>query len=186
MHHSRSFTTNSSTSNPVPDRCSPVLATEAAKLLIGCYRRDDAANADIFATALVSVFCEYSEAIVRHVSDPRTGVPGKQKWFPSIAEVKEECDKVAERIQKAVDWQKREDRRLGELPAPIVNRAASMARIKAAYPEVFAKVAQSDRAKALAELVDRCAALGIDPGSLKDRPGYTSPERLVDVAGRSF
>ena len=128
------------------------MAAQRAELLICCYRKDDAANPEIFASALVAIFCGYPESIVRKVSDPRTGIPGKQKWFPSIAEIRHECEVEAQKIKEASDWHAREnDRAMGLLP-PEIDRVAILAKIRAQYPEVFdrkRKERESERVEAV-------------------------------------
>ncbi len=34
--------------------------------------------------------------MVEYVTDPRTGLPAKLKWLPTVAEVREACEKRAE------------------------------------------------------------------------------------------
>jgi hypothetical protein len=73
--------------------CPPAVAAQRAGLLFGCYRKDDANDPDVYVAAVSAVLCDYSEAIVMAVTDPRTGIPRKSKWLPSIAEIAEVCDK---------------------------------------------------------------------------------------------
>lgn len=108
--------------------------------MIGCYRRDEAHDADIFATAMVAVFCEYSEAIVVRVTDPRTGVPGTSKWLPAMAEIRGACEAAARKIADLDQWQRRERAREIAPPRPEIDveqRKAAMARIRARYPELY-------------------------------------------------
>lgn len=63
------------------------LATERARILIGCYRTDNWADVEIAARAFVKLFMLYPEEAARAVSDPATGVPSQSKFPPSIAEV---------------------------------------------------------------------------------------------------
>jgi hypothetical protein len=60
--------------------------------MFGCYRRDDAHDPDTYAAAISAVLAEYPESVVRYVTDPRTGIPRKLKFLPSVAEVAEACD----------------------------------------------------------------------------------------------
>lgn len=111
---------------------------------------------DVFATALVAIFCDYSEEIVCRVSDPRTGIAGKQKWFPSIAEIRHECELLAAKQREVAAWNTREKERLKALPPPPVDRTAVMARMRARYPEAFAEVEE----KSFASHAERAEALG--------------------------
>ena len=70
----------------------PGVAVERALLMFGCYRKGDAHDPDTYAAAISSILAEYPEAVVRYVTDPRTGIPRKLKFLPSVAEVAEACD----------------------------------------------------------------------------------------------
>ena len=43
-------------------------------MILGCYRRDEATDPEIFASALALIFQDYPREIVEFVTDPRTGV----------------------------------------------------------------------------------------------------------------
>ena len=60
--------------------------------MFGCYRKDDAHDPDTYAAAISAVLAEYPEGVVRYVTDPRTGLPRKMKFLPSVAEVSEACE----------------------------------------------------------------------------------------------
>lgn len=105
---------------------------------MGCYRKDEVADPETFATALVVVFCDYSEAIVKRVSDPRTGLPGKQKWAPSIAEINQECKALDTREREVEAWRARNGERQA-LPPPAVDRVSVMERIRRRYPDIWGK-----------------------------------------------
>jgi hypothetical protein len=81
------------------DRLSRV--TKWVSIMAACYRRDDAIDPEIYAGAMASVLMEYPIEIVEHVMDPRTGIPRKLKWLPSIAEVADACDAAKEAQRKA-------------------------------------------------------------------------------------
>src|SRR5262249_44974430 len=67
-------------------------ALTAATNLAGCFRAVDASDADRFIGAIAVVLQSYAPDVVQYVCDPRTGLPGKMKWMPSVAEVKDACD----------------------------------------------------------------------------------------------
>ena len=54
----------------------PLNAAKAAAMLLGCYRRDDAADPETYATAVAAVLSTYPPEIVKRATDPRTGWPG--------------------------------------------------------------------------------------------------------------
>lgn len=99
----------------------PLNAAKAAAMLLGCYRRDDAADPETYATAVAAVLSTYPPDIVKHVTDPRTGLPGKSKFLPTVSEVREECERLAmaeavsiervERIQRQLDERKADEER---------------------------------------------------------------------------
>jgi hypothetical protein len=72
----------------------PEIALARAQLLAGCYRKDDAADPETYATALAAVLALYSPDIVQQVTDPRTGLPSRVQWLPTIKEVRDECDAI--------------------------------------------------------------------------------------------
>jgi hypothetical protein len=42
--------------------------------------------------AIAATLAEYSAEVMQHVTDPRTGIPAKLKFLPSVAEVREACE----------------------------------------------------------------------------------------------
>lgn len=60
-------------------------------LMYGCYRKDDASNPEVFLTAASAILAEYSDEVIRYVTDPRTGLPSNLKWPPQASEVREAC-----------------------------------------------------------------------------------------------
>jgi hypothetical protein len=110
-------------------------------LLTGCYRKDEAVNPEIYAAALTSVLCMFSPEVVRFVTDPRTGIPGREKWLPSIAEVRAACEQKAALI---ADVQRRvRGPAMEAIAAPVDenDRRASVARLKEMYPQHFLRAA---------------------------------------------
>lgn len=75
-----------------PTRCSELQAVKAAKALYDLFRFADADNPDVFLAGTVRLFMHYPVDVVMRVVDPITGIPGKQKWPPAPADVKEALD----------------------------------------------------------------------------------------------
>lgn len=72
---------------------SPInLAAKRAALLMGCYRKADLIDPEIFTRAAISVLVRYPESVVLAVTEPATGIPSKLKWFPNIAEITDACE----------------------------------------------------------------------------------------------
>ena len=74
------------------ETCSRNEAFERAAVLMGCYRQGDCADPEVFATGAVAVLSHYPAEIVRKVTDPHSGLPGRLKWFPTIYEIREACE----------------------------------------------------------------------------------------------
>ena len=67
-------------------------AAERARVLFGCYRKGDANDPDTYTAAITAVLAEYAPEVMRAVTDPRTGIPRKLSWLPTIKEVSDACD----------------------------------------------------------------------------------------------
>jgi hypothetical protein len=72
--------------------CELLTAVERASLVIGCYRKGDVGDPEIYQRAVVAVLARYPESVVIAVTEPATGIPSKLKWLPTIAEIVEACD----------------------------------------------------------------------------------------------
>jgi hypothetical protein len=77
---------------PQPKLCSKATAAERAAILIGCYRRDECGDPEIYTRAVIDVLTRYPEQVALRVTEPATGLPRKLKWLPSIAELVEACE----------------------------------------------------------------------------------------------
>lgn len=77
-------------------------AKAGAARLLGCYRTGDANDPEAYITAVVSVLVRYPPQIVREVTEPATGLPSRLKWLPTIAEIREECEILAQRELRKV------------------------------------------------------------------------------------
>ena len=71
-----------------------------AQTMFACYRRDDATNPEVYCAAVASVLSEYKPVVVDYVTDPRTGIPSDQKFLPSVAEVREACNRRTEQMAR--------------------------------------------------------------------------------------
>jgi hypothetical protein len=69
--------------------------------MLSCYRKDETHNPEIYSSAVSAVLADgYSREIVDYVTDPRTGLPSRNKFLPSVAEVREACDERAAHIDR--------------------------------------------------------------------------------------
>jgi hypothetical protein len=81
------------------ERSSTLISQEKARkyaaLVVSCYRNTEVVDPDIFLQTAAAVMTCYSEEIVREAFDPRTGMQTRQKWLPTVSEIREACEKVA-------------------------------------------------------------------------------------------
>lgn len=95
-----------------------------AKILLGCYRKGEANDPAVYTRAVVSVLSDYPLDVVKCVVDPRNGLPSRQRFLPTITEVKEACEEENRRGQWAREWDARaimqvqEAARLAGKPVP--------------------------------------------------------------------
>jgi hypothetical protein len=75
-------------------------------VILGCFRRSDADDPEIYVAAAVRVLMAYPSEIVATVADPLAGIAGKQTFLPSIAELKAECDRRHAEVVRRVERQR--------------------------------------------------------------------------------
>jgi hypothetical protein len=97
-------------------------AVQRAQILLGCYRKDDAADPETYAGAVAAVLAEYSPDIVQRVTDPRSGLPSRLQWLPSVKEVRDACEELDARHRSAIERQKRESEQLAARKAEAEHR----------------------------------------------------------------
>jgi hypothetical protein len=92
--------------------------------MFGCYRRDQAADADTYTAAITMVLAHYSAEVVKAVTDPYGGIPSRKTengWsgLPDVADVKEACEAEAARLDRLAEYAKHRTplRRLRAPPA---------------------------------------------------------------------
>ena len=71
---------------------SPELAAIKARQLFGCFRKGDANDPDTYAAAIAAVLTRFPPEVVAHVTDPRSGLPSRSNWLPTVHEVRQTCD----------------------------------------------------------------------------------------------
>lgn len=123
-------------------------ASLRAGMMFGCYRRQDANDPEIYVAAVTAILSEYPDSVIETVTDPRTGLPSKLKWLPTVAEVKTECESHMYRVRYQEAW----DKRVAE------QRASSETEKQS--PETQKKIGEG-----LAKLVEQLKA-GIGPSTV--------------------
>jgi hypothetical protein len=61
-------------------------------VLFGCYRKGDANDPETYTAAAAAVLAEFPADVIRAVTDPRTGLPRKSQWLPTIKEIADACE----------------------------------------------------------------------------------------------
>lgn len=89
------------------DRAQQGFASLRAGMMFGCYRKQDANDPEIYVAAVTAILSEYPDSVIETVTDPRTGLPSKIKWLPTVAEVKTECESHMYAVRYQEAWNKR-------------------------------------------------------------------------------
>ena len=83
-------------------KCSAQEAAAGARLLLGCYRKGDAADPDTYTAAIAATLAQFPADVVRKITNPVTGIPAKLAFLPAVAEVRQACeDELNEEIRLA-------------------------------------------------------------------------------------
>lgn len=164
-------------SNDSKTSTDPVMAVSRAQALFGCYRRDDAHDPETYAAAISAVLAQYPPDVVKLVTDPRTGLPSRNKWLPNVAEVREACE--AEMVRRRAA-----EHRKAAAAAQIAAREADkprdarptldeiQARVGAIWPGF--RVSGKSPAPAAMGLDELAQKYGIDRAALDAVPDRTS------------
>jgi hypothetical protein len=99
-------------------RCSPSVAVKQTEKMMGCYRKGEAEDPEAYVAAVATVLASYPEDVVRRVTHPLHGLPGKIQWLPSVKEIRDACEAEMRPFYNALTRQHQvgEERRL--LAAP--------------------------------------------------------------------
>jgi hypothetical protein len=60
--------------------------------MFGCFRRGEANDPEIYTASVASVLAEYPEQVINFVTDPRTGLPSRCNFLPTVKEVRDACE----------------------------------------------------------------------------------------------
>lgn len=137
-------------------------AAERAQLLFGCYRKGDANDPKTYVTAVAAVLADYPAETIRFVTDPRTGLPSRGEWMPTVGEVKRACEDHYGPVRRAMEREASERRQISER-------------------KTLAITDQRPR-KTYEELVTDCRDRGLEIGPrMKDQPAANAQ---IDEANR--
>lgn len=63
-------------------------------MMLSCYRSSEASDPETFVTAVAAVLARYPQSVASCVANPSVGLPSRSKWLPSVAEVREDCERL--------------------------------------------------------------------------------------------
>lgn len=87
---------------------------KCAKLLLGCYRTGEANDEDIYTGAIIAVLSDYPLDVIAAVVDPRSGIPSRCKWLPTVAEIKSACEEIEGPRRRAREFDEGARKQLAE------------------------------------------------------------------------
>lgn len=67
-----------------------------ATILVGSFRKDNSSDPEVFARSLIMVLSDYDDDVIEAAIDPRSGLPSKQSFMPTIHEVKAALEAIEE------------------------------------------------------------------------------------------
>jgi hypothetical protein len=131
------------------------LASKRATLLLGCYRRSDAIDPEIYIRAIACILASYDDWVIVEATHPATGIQATEKfkaWPPNSGELKQFCADMATRAARYAVYDKlprpdltprlppQPDRRAGRcatlfVPESAPHYAAMVERSKAGDPK---------------------------------------------------
>lgn len=168
-----------------------------AMLLLGCYRKQDCADPEVFAAAVVAILSHYPVDVVAKVTDPHRGLPSTLKWFPTPYEIREACDVLNEAAKRRAEADARVKQQLAErervaaMDAP-ERRKAFMAKWRKdmmfalADKEVGAKFEDFDVRDCEPGLEERIAEANLAKAEYLKSKSISEPMRLSDAALRAI
>lgn len=88
----------------------------------------------MYTAAMIATLAQYPEHIIQAVCDPRTGLPSRSKWLPTVSEVCDECDILDARDRRTGRWESLAEQTLRER-----REAEAAAKTKPSYDDLKAK-----------------------------------------------
>lgn len=114
--------------------------------MFGCYRKGDANDADTYVAAVSAVLAGYSLDVIRLVTDPRSGLPRRHSFMPTVKEVADECEVEQQRADSVKRFSGL--KRVPRLPGPPQHRANVFVPATAPqYPAMVEKAKTADKAE---------------------------------------
>jgi hypothetical protein len=151
--------------------CGPEFGASRAALLLGCYRKSDVAEPEIFAAGASAILSKFPADVAAIVTDPRTGLAGQLKFVPTLAEIQDACER--EQVRIAV-----EQRRETVLQESIEAEREMQARRRA-------KIDESDRRKEVVRRARECFAT-VPEGEELNRADLCDARKIDDPKWKSI
>jgi hypothetical protein len=123
-------------------------AMQRARLLLGCYRTGEANDPETYVAAITATLARYSEAIITEVTHPATGLPSRSSWLPTIKEVFEACEILAQRVLRMQERERRVHEQLAAREVDEARPRASIADLKAKHGEDWGLTAKDAKPSA--------------------------------------
>ena len=89
----RQVSSSALTRSTLIEKCDLRIAARLASTLFDYYPRNDANNPEVFLSGATKMLSDYPEAIAIAVCDISRGLPSTNKFLPSIAEIREACER---------------------------------------------------------------------------------------------
>jgi hypothetical protein len=74
--------------------CSEQQAKAAAMLVLGSYRATEINDPKVYVAGCVAVFRRFPADVVSRVCEPGAGIQTRQKWLPTVSELREACERA--------------------------------------------------------------------------------------------
>lgn len=132
--------------------------------MLGCYRTGEAHDPETYIAGVVAVLERYPVAVIQAVTDPSSGIPSRLKWLPSIAEIREICDRYGPSVEVrwAMNWERSAQRQVAmreQLTIEHQKHRKTYAEIQAEFAEVG--IHFGDKKSAPTDVQKFCAEHGI-------------------------
>ena len=104
-----------SSETPSPERAAYIL--KRARLLLGCYRRDAAADPQAYVATIFEVLRRYPDAMIHDATDPSEGIASAPRWQsfpPTSGELRGWLEEKIIEHNKAYAYRDRVNRQLAE------------------------------------------------------------------------
>jgi hypothetical protein len=106
----------------LPANTAPDDASRMARTMIGVYPRADVLDPETYVTAIAGTLAQFPPHVSQKVADPINGLPGRLKFLPRVAEVREACEAEAQRQRTIVArarWMIQEHEARAKREAPV-------------------------------------------------------------------